>query len=107
MEGEEEVEVGLGSVLVSRATVAAVRGGLVSRAEEGEVGRETKLGCTWFSEVAGVLVGASEAAASRRARNSARRAALRRRSHGGRRRAGRAGSPPPGTPGGWRGCWWG
>ena len=33
MEGEEEVEVGLGSVRVSRATVAAVRGGLVSRAE--------------------------------------------------------------------------
>ena len=78
-EGEVMVlELGMGSVLVSRAMVVAVRGALVSRTEEREVGRVARAGFTWDSEVAGGMMAAVEVAASRRARNWARRAALRR-----------------------------
>ena len=78
-EGEVMVlELGMGSVLVSRAMVVAVRGALVSRTEEREVGRVARAGFTWDSEVAGGMMAAVEVEASRRARNWARRAALRR-----------------------------
>ena len=78
-EGEVMVlELGMGSVLVSRAMVVAVRGALVSRTEEREVGRVARAGFTWDSEVAGGMMAAVEVTASRRARNRARRAALRR-----------------------------
>ena len=66
-EGEVMVlELGMGSVLVSRAMVVAVRGALVSRTEEREVERVARAGVTWSSEVAGGLVAAGAVVAASR-----------------------------------------
>ena len=98
LEGEvvEVMEVGVWSVLVSRARVtwfATVEGVGVAEVEE-EVEEEVVAG------VAGSEGAASLSLAALAATYRARRAASRRRSAGARRRA------PPGGPGGWWWSWW-